>query len=194
MKKRSDVESRVHLDLSYTGPPTTGGHPLGTLRFAARQSRPTEVLDLTSRTGGELHPLVPPCEAAFQAPMAHGRLDGKPRPARREATDQHGPRPTPEARLVCILVSVQTSPRQVGQGRLLGMGQRQAQQWSQVLWGVRRAARRALGDAPTRSLAELALRLGMAEAEAAALVEPTEAVPPTSALPTAALLAPASPL
>jgi hypothetical protein len=167
---------------------------MGTLRFADLQSRPTEVLDLTSLTVGEFHQLVPPFEAAFQAHMAHRRLDGKPRTARRYATDQNCPLPTPEDRLLFILVYVKTYPLQVVQGRLFGMGQSKAHQWIQVLLVVLRAALRALGDAPTRSLAELAMRLGMAEAEAAALVEPTEALPPTSELPTAALPAPASPL
>jgi hypothetical protein len=55
---------------------------MGTLRFADLQTRPTEVLDLTSRTVDEFQPLAPPCEAAFQAPMAPWRLDGQPRTAR----------------------------------------------------------------------------------------------------------------
>src|SRR3712207_3388117 len=48
---------------------------MGTLRFADLQAHPTEVLDLTSLTVGELHQLVPPFEAAFQAHMAAWRLD-----------------------------------------------------------------------------------------------------------------------
>jgi hypothetical protein len=56
---------------------------MGTLRFADLQSRPTEVLDLTSLTVEEFQQLVPPFEAAFQAHMGHWRLDGRPRTARR---------------------------------------------------------------------------------------------------------------
>ena len=56
---------------------------MGTLQFADLQTRPTEVLDLTRLTWDELRPLVPPFEAAFQAHMAHWRLDGTPRTARR---------------------------------------------------------------------------------------------------------------
>jgi hypothetical protein len=126
--------------------------------------------------------------------MAHWRLDGKSRTARRYATYQNGPLPTPEDRLWCILVSVKTYPLHVVQGRLFGMGQSKAHPWIHVLLVVLRAGLRALGDAPTRSLAELAQRRGMAEAEAAALVEPTEVLPPVSELPAAALPAPASPL
>src|SRR5262245_42819719 len=143
---------------------------MGSLRFADLQTRPTEVVDLTSLTVAEFQQLVPPFEAAFQAPLARWCLDGKPRTARRYTTDKRCPLPTPEDRLLCILVYLKTSPLQVGQGRLFGMGQSTAHQGIHVLLVVLRATRRALGDAPTRSVAELAKRLGIAEAEAATMV------------------------
>ena len=155
---------------------------MGALRFADLQTRPTEVLDLTSLTVNEFAQLAPPFEAAFQAHMALWRLDGKPRTARRYATSTHCPLPTPADRLLCILVSLKTYPLQVVQGRLFGMGQSQAHQWMHVLWVVLRATLRTLGDAPTRSLTDLALRLGRVEADAAAMVEPTEEPAPASPL------------
>jgi Helix-turn-helix of DDE superfamily endonuclease len=167
---------------------------MGTLRFADLQARPTEVLDLTSLTVDEFRQLVPPFEAAFQAQMADWRLDGKPRTARRYATYQNCPLPTPEDRLLFILVYLKTYPLQVVQGRLFGMGQSKAHQWIHALLVVLRATLRMLGDAPTRSVTELAQRLGVAEAEAAAMVEPTEGASPPSDLPTAAVPVPASPL
>ena len=42
---------------------------MGTLQFADLQTRPTEVLDLTSLTVEEFQQLVPPFEAAFQGHM-----------------------------------------------------------------------------------------------------------------------------
>jgi hypothetical protein len=162
---------------------------MGTLRFADLQTRPTEVLDLTSLTVDEFQQLVLPFEAAFQAHMAHWRLDGKPRTARRYTTYQNCPLPTPEDRLLFLLVYLKTYPLQVVQGRLFGMGQSKAHQWIHVLFVVLRATLRALGDAPTRSLTELAQRLGVAEAEAAAMVVPTAARPAAVPAP-----APASPL
>jgi Helix-turn-helix of DDE superfamily endonuclease len=159
---------------------------MGTLRFSDLQMRPTEVLDLTSLTVNKFEQVVPPFEAAFQAHMALWRLDGKPRTARRYTTDKNSPLPTPEDRLLFILVYVKTYPLQVVQGRLFGMGQSKAHQWLHVLLVVLQAALRALGDAPARSLAALAKRLGVAEADAAALVvPPTEPVSPASR-PTAA--------
>jgi Helix-turn-helix of DDE superfamily endonuclease len=151
--------------------------PAGSLPRRSVAPRPTEVLDLTSLTGEEFQRLVPPFEAAFQAHMAYWRLDGQPRTARRYTTYQNCPLLTPEDRLLCILVSLKTYPLQVVQGRLFGMGQSIAQQWIHVLLTVLQATLRALGDAPTRSVTELAKRLGGAEAEATALVVPTEGPP-----------------
>src|SRR4029453_9002937 len=153
---------------------------MGSLRFTDIQTRPTEVLDLTSLTVEEFQHLVRPFEAAVQAHMAQWRLDGQPRTARRYTTYQNCPLPTPEDRLLFILVYLKTSPLQVVQGRLFGMGQSKVHQWIHVLFVVLRVARRALGDAPTRSLADLANRLGMTEADAAALVRPPEELPGTS--------------
>ncbi len=166
---------------------------MGTLRFADLQSRPTEVLDLTSLTVEEFLELAPPFEAAFQAHMAAWRLDGRPRTARRYTTYTNCPLPTPEDRLLFILVYLKTYPLQVVQGRLFGMGQSKAHQWIHVLLVGLRATLCGLGDAPTRSVQELAQRLGVAEAKAAALVMPT-AGPSTPTAPPAAAPAPASPL
>jgi len=154
---------------------------MGTLRFSDLQMRPTEVLDLTSLTVHEFEQVVPPFEAAFQAHMGLWRLDGKPRTARRYTTYKNCPLPTLEDRLLFILVYVKTYPLQVVQGRLFGMGQSKAHQWLHVLLVVLRAALRAMGDAPARSVAELAQRLGVAEAEVAPLVvPPAEPVSPAS--------------
>jgi DDE superfamily endonuclease len=164
---------------------------MGSLRFADLQTRPTEVLDLTSLTVDEFRQLVPPFEAGFQAHMADWRLDGQARTARRYTTYQNCPLPTPEDRLLFLLVYLKTYPLQVVQGRLFGMGQSKAHQWMHVLLVVLRATLRALGEAPTRSLTALAKRLGVAEAKAAAMIAPTEGSPPPATLPA---VAPASPL
>ena len=167
---------------------------MGNLRFTDLQTRPLEVLDLTSVTLDEFRRLVPPFEAAFQAHMAQWRFDGQPRTARRYTTDQNCPLPTPEDRLLCILVYLKTSPLQVVQGRLFGMDQSKANQWIHLLLGVLKATLRALGDAPSRSLQELAQRLGVTAAEAAALVVPTAAPSPPAEPPAAAPSPAASPL
>jgi Helix-turn-helix of DDE superfamily endonuclease len=150
---------------------------------------------LTSLTGEEFQPLVPPFEAAFQAQMAAWRLDGQPRTARRSTTSRNCPLPTPEDRLLLILAYLKTYALQVVQGRLFGMGQSKAHQWIHVLVVVWQATLRTLGDAPTRALTALAQRLGVAEADAAAMVVPTEELPtPTNPPAVAPTSAPVSPL
>jgi hypothetical protein len=166
---------------------------MGTLRFADIQPRPTEMLDLTSLTVEEVRELVFPFEAAFQVHMAEWRLDGRPRTARRYTTYTNCPLPTPEDRLLFILVYLKTYPLQVVQGRLFGMGQSKAHQWIHVLLVVLRATLRTLGDAPTRSVQALTQRLGVAEADVAAVVVPP-LVPPSDPPTAAPALEPTSPL
>src|SRR6266849_2465563 len=134
------------------------------LQFSDVQDRPTEFLDLTSLTLDEFPQLVPPFEAAFHAHMAVWRLDGKPRTARQFAVYKNCPLPTPDDRLFFLLTYLKTYSLQVVQGCLFGMGQSKAHQWIHVLLPALLAALRALGDAPTRSLAALAQRLGVTEA------------------------------
>ena len=84
---------------------------------------------------------------------------------------------------------LKTYPLQVVQGRLFGMGQSKAHQWLHVLVTVLQAMLRTLGDAPTRSVTALARRIGVAAADAAALVVPTEGLPIPTDPPTSPLLA-----
>ena len=163
------------------------------VRFTELQFRPMEFLDFTSLTLDEFQQLVPPFETAFQARMAAWRMDGKPRTARRFTVYKNCPLPTPEDRLLFILVSLKTSALQVVHGRLFGMVQGKANPWIHVLLPALLAALRALGDTPARSLSALAQRLGVSEADAATVVAPLveEEPSPGVAIPAAT---PASPL
>src|ERR671918_1201861 len=145
---------------------------MAAVRFSDVQSRATEFLDFTSLTLDEFEQLVAPFEAAFQAHMAQWRLDGKPRTARQFTVYKTCPLPTPEDRLFFLLTYLKTYSLQVVQGRLFGMGQSKANQWIHVLLPALLAALRTLGDAPTRSLAALAQRLGVTEADVATVVTP----------------------
>jgi len=160
------------------------------LRFTELQSRPMEFLDFTSLTLDEFQQLVLPFETAFHARMAAWRLDGKPRAARRFTVYKNCPLPTPEDRLLFILVYLKTYSLQVVQGRLFGMVQGKANQWIHALLPALLAALRALGDAPARSLTALAQRLGVSEADAATVIDSLEEAP-VAPIPAAA---PASPL
>src|SRR5437773_9048290 len=103
------------------------------VRFTDLQSRPMEFLDFTSLTLNEFQQLVLPFETAFQTRMAAWRMDGKPRTARRFTVYHNCPLPTPEDRLLFILVYLKTYALQVVHGRLFGMVQGKANQWIHVL-------------------------------------------------------------
>jgi Helix-turn-helix of DDE superfamily endonuclease len=98
------------------------------LRFTDVQSRPLEFLDFTSLTLDEFQQLVPSFETAFHARMVAWRMDGKPRTARRFSVYKNCPLPTPEDRLLFILVYLKTYALQVVHGRLFGMVQGKANQ------------------------------------------------------------------
>jgi hypothetical protein len=125
---------------------------------------------MTSLTEAEFELLVVPFEQQFQAHMAEWRMDGKPRQKRRYTTYKNSPLPSAEDRLLFILVYVKTNSLQVVQGRLFGLPQYKANLWIHLLLGVLQRTLQALGDAPSRSLRELAQRLGVCEAQAGALL------------------------
>src|SRR5437870_318506 len=141
------------------------------------QTSPQQCLQSYSLTLDEFHQLVPSFEAAFQAHMATWRLDGKPRTARQFSVYKNCPLPTPEDRLFFLLTYLKTYSLQVVHGRLFGMGQSKANQWIHTLLPVLLAALRTLGDVPARSLAALAQRLGVSEADAATVVGSLEEEP-----------------
>src|ERR1051326_8727228 len=153
------------------------------LQFTELKSRPLEFLDFTSITLDEFQQLVPPFETAFHARMVAWRMDGKPRTARRFTVYKNCPLPTPEDRLLFILVYLKTYALQVVHGRVFGMVQGKANPWIHVLLPALLAALRALGDAPARSLAALAQRLGVSDGTlgVAPLEEPSSIAAPVCA-------------
>ena len=142
------------------------------LRYTDVARKPTNVLDMTSLTIDEFQALLPGFEQAFQAHMAHWRLDGQPRTARRYTTYTNCPLPTPEDRLLFILVYVKTNPLQVAHGLMFGLPQGKTNQWLHVLLPLLRSALREMGDAPSRTLADLARRLALPVAEVAQATAP----------------------
>ena len=125
-------------------------------------------------------------------PLRAWRLAGPPRPARQCRVYQHCPLPTPAERRCFLRTSLQPSALQGGQGRLVGMRQRQAQPWLHGRLPVRLTALRPLGPAPARALAVLAQRRGVSEADAAPVSSGLAEEPAPSAGAPAAT--PASPL
>jgi Helix-turn-helix of DDE superfamily endonuclease len=109
----------------------------------------------------EFTALVPPFEAAFLDDMAEWTLHGRLRQARRYTTDKNCPLPTPEDRLLFILVHLKQNPTPLLHGRVFGMRQSKATQWIHVLPPVLCNTLRALGDAPSRGVEALHARLAV---------------------------------
>ena len=143
------------------------------LRYSELKGKGYTILDLTSLTEAEFELLVVPFEEHFQAHMAQWRLDGKPRQQRRYTTYKNSPLPSAEDRLLFILVYVKTNSLQVVQGRLFGLPQCKANTWIHLLLGILQTTLQALGDAPSRSLMELAQRLGASAQPAVGLLTQT---------------------
>jgi len=131
------------------------------LRYAEVSQKGQKFLDMTSLTVEEFDQLVPAFEEAFEQRMKEWCLDGKPRTGREYRTYATCPLPTPEDRLLFILVYVKTNVLQVVQGELFAMPQNKANQWIHTLLPVLQATLRSLGDAPARSMEHLAQRLGL---------------------------------
>lgn len=130
------------------------------MRYAEVSRKELRFLDLTSLTVEEFQQLLPVFEEKFRERMKYFRLDGKPRVGREYQTYVNCPLPTPEDRLLFILVYMKNNPLQVLQGELFGMPQNKANQWIHTLLPVLQLTMRCRGDAPARSVEELAERLG----------------------------------
>jgi hypothetical protein len=130
-----------------------------TLRYVDISQKNVKFLEFTSLTVEEFEQLVPVFEKNYQERMKHLCLDGKPRIGRGYQTYSNCPLSTPEDRLLFILVYLKTNNLQVVQGELFGMPQNKANQWIHTLLPVLQTTMRSLGDAPARSMEELAQRL-----------------------------------
>ena len=146
------------------------------LRYRDIPLHTTEVLDLTSLTVDEFAALVSPFEAAFLDSMATWTLHGRRRQSRRYTTSTNSPLPTPEDRLLFMLVYLKQHTIHLLHGRLFGMRQSKATQWIHVLLPVLRNTLRTLGDAPCRSVEALRQHLGGTGALLPSMLAPSEAV------------------
>jgi hypothetical protein len=117
------------------------------LRYHDVAQRDREFMDLTSLTQDEFGDLVPVFEAVFQERM---QSYGHRRTGRSDGTYENSPLPTPEDRLLFILVYVKTTPLPTVHGVLFGMPQNKTNQWIQTLLPVLQTALQRNGDAPAR--------------------------------------------
>jgi len=121
-------------------------------------------------------------------------MDGAGRRAR-YTTDKNCPIPTPEDRLLCILVYLKQRPTQLLHRRLFGMRQSKTTPWLHRLLPVLRHALRALGDAPCRRVQAVRERLGVEGASRPREAQPAGEAPaaPPAAPPLFIMMAPSDP-
>jgi hypothetical protein len=130
------------------------------MRYVEISQKERTFQDVTSLPIEVFKQLLSVFEEKFQERMKDLRLDGKPRIGRKHQTYANCPLPTPEDRLLFLLVYLKTNNLQVIHGELFGMPQNKTNQWIHTLLPVLQATLRTLGDVPARSMEELAQRLG----------------------------------
>jgi hypothetical protein len=129
------------------------------IRYSTEHPKANRILDLTSLTVAEFETLVPAFEAGFVQHMADWTLEGTPRMKRRYSQYAACPLPTPEDRLLFLLMYLKQAPTQVAHGAAFGMGQPKANQWLHILLVALRNALHTLGDVPSRGLTDLQHRV-----------------------------------
>jgi|SRR5579864_6730826 len=130
------------------------------MRYVEVSQNIIKFLEFTSLTVEEFEQLVPVFEKNYQERMKYLRLDGKPRIGREYQTYSNCPLPTPEDRLLFILVYLKTNNLQVEKARAFrNAASTSANQWIHTELPVLQTTLRGLGDAPARSMEELAQRL-----------------------------------
>jgi len=129
------------------------------LQYTEERDKAYRILDLTSLTVEEFEQVVEPFEHAFVRHMNEWTMEGLPRTGRRYSQYATCPLPTPEDRLLFILVYLKVASLQVAQGALFGMTQSNANKWIHVLLPVLHQTLVDLGDMPARHLDALRERL-----------------------------------
>jgi hypothetical protein len=126
------------------------------LRYQDVAQSPSRLRALTSLEPDEFAAVVPAFEACFLARMRDYTLDGLPRLNRRYTPYKNSPLPTPEDKLLFILVHIKQNLTQEVQGQLFGMIQSDANKWLQVLRPVLLHALEQLDVVPARLAACMA--------------------------------------
>jgi len=141
------------------------------IRYSAERDKAGVIRQLTTLTVEEFESLVPSVQTAFLDHMSKWTLEGKPRTGRRYSQYAHCPLPTPEDRLLFVLMYLKAAPLQLLHATAFGLTQPKANLWLHVLLTALRNALQSSGDLPTRSLE--ALRERLAALTTAARAEPS---------------------
>ncbi len=126
------------------------------LRYHDIARSPSRLRALTSLEPDEFATIVPIFDACFLERMRDYTIDGLPRLNRRYTAYKNSPLPTPEDKLLFILVHMKQNLTQEVQGQLFGMIQSDANKWLQLLRPILLHALEQLAVVPARLAARMA--------------------------------------
>ena len=142
------------------------------LRYATEHEKPNRIRELTSLTDAQFTQLVGPFETAFVRHMDAWTMEGLPRTGRRYSQYATCPLPTPEDRVLFILIYLKVATLQVAHAALFEMSQPNANKWIHVLLTILHQTLLDLGDLPSRQLETLRERIADLRAQDGADVPP----------------------
>ncbi|MFQ3633625.1 hypothetical protein [Roseiflexus sp.] len=96
------------------------------LRYADERAKAGVIQQLTSLTVDECETLAPLVQDAFRAHMAEWTFEGKPRGGRRYSQYANSPLPTPEDRLLFVLMYLKGAPLPTAHAAAFGLTQPKA--------------------------------------------------------------------
>lgn len=139
------------------------------LAFSTLRTERRKFLAFTGLTLKEFRALLPSFTAAYDRQYAGHKTQAGKKRKRQAGGGRRGLLPTPEQKLLFILVYLKAYPLQVVMGELFGVSQAAANQWVHRLLPVLQAALHALGVRPERDGRKFA-RSERRQAEAAAYI------------------------
>lgn len=129
------------------------------LRYVDERAKAGVIQQLTSLTIAEFEMLTPLVQDAFLAHMAEWTLEGKPRGGRQYSQYANCPLPTPEDRLLFVVMDRKDAPLQTAHAAAFGLTQPKANRWLHVRLTALQAALMTSGAMPTRTVTALQERL-----------------------------------
>jgi hypothetical protein len=103
------------------------------LQYGALAQRASQFLAMTNLTVREFRQLLDPFKASYAAPMETRTIEGSMLWKRRYSSYRNSPLPSPEQRLLFLLVYLKQGLMQDVRGMLCGMNQANANKWIHLL-------------------------------------------------------------
>ncbi len=122
------------------------------LRYEHIAHKEKDLLAMTGYTQQEFMALVPPFQQSYTDYLRSNTIEGYERIGQVPKPYHNSPLPTPEDKLLFILVYLKQNPTQTLHGYLFGMSQSNAHKWIQLLHTVLNQTLAAIGALPQRDM------------------------------------------